>query len=92
MGGDWKVAGLCQRTLTLKGTDIDKAVEDLEGRPHEVKSWAASGVKQDHITKDLASKVKEENESLVKAQASVGDLQESDFEHVERALHFAHSA
>ena len=67
----------------------NQAVEGLEERPHEVKAWAATGMKQYHITKDLATKMKKDNESLVEAQASVGDLQQGDFEHVES---FAHNA
>ena len=43
-------------------------------------------MKQYHATKDLATKMKKGNESLVEAQASVGDLQQGDFEHVEREL------
>lgn len=46
-------------------------------------------MKQYHATKDLATKMKKGNESLVEAQASVGDLQQGDFEHVES---FAHNA
>ena len=61
------------------------------GRLHEVKAWAATGMKQYHATKDLATKMKKGNESLVEAQASVGDLQQGDFEHVERES-FAHNA
>eukprot|EP00434_Breviolum_minutum_P026926 symbB.v1.2.023802.t1/scaffold2209.1/size85747/3 len=62
------------------------ACEGLKERPHEVEKWAAKGMKQYYVEKELNTEETRAKESSTKALQSVDGLEADDFHQVEKAL------
>ena len=62
------------------------ACEGLKERPHEVEKWAAKGMKQYYVEKELNTEETRVKESSAKALQSVDGLEAEDFHQVEKAL------
>ena len=62
------------------------ACEGLKERPHEVEKWAAKGMKQYYVQKELNTEETRVKESSTKALQSVDGLEAEDFHQIEKAL------
>ena len=62
------------------------ACEGLKERPHEVEKWAAKGMKQYYVEKELNTEETRAKESSTKALQCVDGLEAEDFHQVEKAL------